>query len=178
MFNRSVALLFVVCLALVCAGPIDGDHKEQRIDLARRYGNGRIVGGDIAEQGQFPYQVSLRDVELGHRCGGAIIAVRWAVTAQHCTVPYINNPENVVVVTAGHAIQSGVEYPIEIIVQHESFVPNTLTNDISLLRTTFAIQFNNLVAVIPFSPNFIGAGLQSRVSGWGSTEVRLEVIYK
>lgn len=160
MLNRSVALLFVSCLALVCAVPLDEAH------------NGRIVGGDIAQPGQFPYQVSLRDVQIGHVCGGAIVAARWAVTAQHCTVPYYDNRENVVIVTAGHSIQSGVEYPVEIIIQHEHFEAGSLTNDISMVRTTFAIQFNELVSAIPFSPNFIGAGLQSRVSGWGSTVVR------
>lgn len=172
MFNRSGALLFVVFLGLACAIPIEEDHREQRSDLTHGYGNGRMVGGDVAQPGQFPHLVSLRDVEAGHICGGAIIAARWTVTAQHCTVPYINNLEDLVVVTAGHAIQSGVEYPIESIVRHENFVPGTLTNDISLVRTTYAIQFNELVAIIPFSPNFIGAGLESRVSGWGSTEVR------
>lgn len=174
MFNRSVALLFVACLALVCAVPLDGDHWEQRMKLAHRYGNGRIVGGDIAQQGQFPYQVSFRDVAIGHTCGGAIISTRWALTAQHCTVPYVNNLEDLVVVTAGHTIQSGVEYPIERIVQHENFVPGTLTNDVAVVRTAFVIQFGEHVVVISLGPNFVGAGIQSRVSGWGSTEVRRE----
>lgn len=176
MFNRSVAFLFVACLALVCAVPLNSDHREQRIDLASRYGNGRIVGGDIAQPGQFPYQVSFRDVEYGHTCNGAIMAARWVVTAQHCTVPYYNNPENLVIVTAGHDIQSGIEYPIEIFIQYEHFESDTLTNDITMVRTSYPIQFNEQVAVIPVSSDFIGAGFQSRVSGWGSTEVRREYL--
>lgn len=40
----------------------------------------RIVGGEIAERGQFPYQVQLQFVGT-HFCGGAILNENWIVTA-------------------------------------------------------------------------------------------------
>lgn len=50
----------------------------------------RIVGGQPARAGQFPYQVALYlfksfTSNLASKCGGSLISQRWIVTAAHCT---------------------------------------------------------------------------------------------
>lgn len=45
--------------------------------------DGRIVGGADAQDGQFPHQVSLRQLS-SHICGGSIIAPQIILTAAHC----------------------------------------------------------------------------------------------
>lgn len=43
----------------------------------------RVIGGSDAQEGQFPYQVSLRVGGL-HVCGGTIISSHFILTAAHC----------------------------------------------------------------------------------------------
>lgn len=174
MSTRFVILALLLFVAVSNARDISDESKvrrAQRVQRLRSQASGRIIGGNEAEPGQFPYHVSLRD-EIGRFCGGAIISKRWTMTAQQCVESFDIHIDWLNIVTAAHhSAIGGYDYAIDRIVNHPEFNWATLTNDISLLRTDTDIVFSDLVAAIPFSNEHVGAGIASRASGWGSTFV-------
>jgi trypsin len=46
--------------------------------------NGRIIGGDYATEGQFPYQIGLY-IDGSGFCGGSLISADTVLTAAHCS---------------------------------------------------------------------------------------------
>lgn len=160
--------IIIVAIALSIAAAVSANRVE------------RIVGGEVAEKGQFPYQVSLRlrrqvlhpslNVNVtvySHYCGGSILSERWAITAAHCTRGE-RTKDTVIVAGAHHINNDGIRYPVAEIVSHPDFSSN-LENDISLLRTKWAFQFNIRVQPIGLSRHEADLRGQAVVSGWGRT---------
>ena len=109
---------------------------------------GRIVGGKKAQEGAFPWIVTLHeksDSNFDHVCGGSILNKRWILTAAHC----IDHPDN----TQMYEIYVGLhslsrksakrarKHKISKIIIHESYDKAEYEYDIALLRTADTIDF-------------------------------------
>ncbi|XP_022914387.1 chymotrypsin-2-like [Onthophagus taurus] len=128
----------------------------------------KIIGGIDAENGQFPYQISLR-YNNRHSCGGSIINSRWILTAAHCI--HNNIPKNYTVVAGTNLLETGGDvYTLEKFVEHERYNPQLLKNDIALLKTNEEIMFNENVTIMRLPPeDTLDGGLNFTLSGWGLT---------
>lgn len=131
----------------------------------------RVIGGEDAEKGQFPHQVSLRSrFSNSHFCGGSIISTRFILTAAHCTQDQNARPKNVyVIVGALHRLSGGIKMALDQIVAHQQYSHRTIKNDISLLRTAENIVYSELVQPIALSTEIppVDGGLAVTLSGWG-----------
>ncbi|XP_068208498.1 trypsin-1-like [Palaemon carinicauda] len=142
-----------------------------------RRGSSRIVGGDEALPGEFPYQLSFQEVYFGHSfhfCGASIYNENWAICAAHCVDGYdFDNPHHLKVVAGEHNFDlvEGTEQSIFLskIIQHEDFDPRKVINDVSLLKLSKPFVFNDFVQPIALPLQGHVATGDCVVTGWGST---------
>ncbi|XP_055625425.1 collagenase-like [Toxorhynchites rutilus septentrionalis] len=131
----------------------------------------RVVNGETATIGQFPYQVLLK-VQLAQGralCGGSLLSNQWVLTAGHCVqgakyaevtlgaVDFENGE------TDGRVVLNSTE-----IVRHEKYNPLFATNDVALIRLPKAVEFHDRihsVALPSGNNNYVDCTVI--VSGWG-----------
>jgi len=134
----------------------------------------RIVGGEDAEQGEFPSQVSIQ-IFGSHSCGGSIISANAVLTAGHCCDYSASSYR---IIAGEHNIRAddddGTEKPSDIkeVRQHKDFDSFALTDDICILILETEIE--EAEGSIAYS-EIAEAGLEPEdlemltVTGWGTT---------
>ncbi len=144
----------------------------------------RILGGDIAQAGAWPWQVAL--VFAGERpsdgqfCGGTIIASTWILTAAHCVVDEaedhslnIATPDMIEVLVGTNDLSENDGETIEVVgvYTHDGYDPVRFDNDIALLRLATAPTDPDVAAIrlstLSVEDQFGGPGAAAIVPGWG-----------
>lgn len=140
----------------------------------------RIVGGQDAVRGQFPYSISIRDyITKAHFCGGAIISDQHILTAAHCLQGNLSKAQNVyVVVGALHRDDEETMIKVANISIHQYFVKETNKNDIAMIKTAKKIYFTDTVKPIALTKKPIRRGgvLSVLLNGFGRRWVGFEII--
>ncbi|KAM4801322.1 chymotrypsinogen B [Urocitellus parryii] len=134
-------------------------------------GLARIVNGEDAIPGSWPWQVSLQDKTGFHFCGGSLISENWVVTAAHCGVKTTD------LVVAGEFDQGSNKENIQVIkiakvFKNPKFSMLTVRNDITLLKLATPARFSQTVSAVclPDANDDFPAGTQCVTTGWGKTK--------
>ena len=154
-------------LFMTCA-----DYPPQKID--------RIVGGENAKIGEFPWQAKLaRKYGGGLICGGTLLCEKFVLTAAHCIThggsaqPFSH--ENVQIILGSHKLYGTdpreVKHEIKKWIVHPSYTPDPkYYYDVAIIELKEPAKFNKHVntACLPnLEPNDESTVL---ISGWGKTQ--------
>ncbi|XP_043942860.1 serine protease 27-like [Protopterus annectens] len=138
--------------------------------------NSRIVGGSNAQEGKWPWQISLQK-NNAHICGGSIITESWVVTAAHCLQGnYYQNIGQYSVVLGGYQLSNSnrnqLTRKIKEIIVHENYTNPTQGYDIALLKLDVNVTFTDYIlpVCLPGSSFQFPDGLLCWVTGWGATQ--------
>lgn len=148
----------------------------QCVDCGRQQSTSRIIGGSIAEVGQWPWQLTLH-YRGSHVCGAVLVSPYFVLTAAHC---FPSNPESKPLDPKDWKVYGGVvsldRLPqpnvVEKILLNENYNSNTNDQDVALLKLASPAVFNDRVqpACLPFFNKRFTHGTKCWTSGFGTTD--------
>ncbi|KAJ3649437.1 hypothetical protein Zmor_021179 [Zophobas morio] len=150
---------------LVESSPLQSGVSQ---NIAFHEANGRILNGENATLGQFPWNVGLLTTQTDSAtwCGGAIISEDWVLTVAHCvdraviTYVYVGAVDTSLLAEMVFA---------DVFIVHEDYNATTLANDIALVQLRIGLVFSDIIAPVALASNPLEAGVDITVSGWGQS---------
>uniref|UniRef100_A0A452TIE5 Suppression of tumorigenicity 14 n=1 Tax=Ursus maritimus TaxID=29073 RepID=A0A452TIE5_URSMA len=157
------------------------DEKDCDCGLRSFTRQSRVVGGTNADEGEWPWQVSLHVQGQGHVCGASIISPNWMVSAAHCFIDdrgfrYSDHTKWTAflgLLDQSKRSATGVqELGLKRIISHPFFNDFTFDYDIALLELETPAEYSSTVRPIclPESSHTFPTGKAIWVTGWGHTQ--------
>lgn len=172
----STINLAIFCTVLLCVA------YSANADIAVDFTSSgeRIVGGQLALPGRFPYQVALLavfNVEVTRVfCSGTIIDTQWILTTAAC-VRGRDISDFEILAGATNISREGNEYGVVNIITHPDYnISQVIENNIALLQLATPLLLSDTIRIISLKNRAVGNHVRGIVSGWGRTEVSLEFV--
>ncbi|MGB8289895.1 trypsin-like serine protease (plasmid) [Rhizobium ruizarguesonis] len=178
-------ILNIASVMLLLAAPV---LAQQDTDFAGEDG-GRVIGGQAAKKGEWPWQVKILapDPEqrgrFGGHCGGSLIAPRWILTAAHCVTSGRSGKQDLfardlLIVEGKSKIDKvisvdGPDKPglaVEDVIIHEDFDRKVFANDIALIKLSEPAKSKPAILASASDDEVEAAGHPAVVTGWGYTK--------
>ncbi|KAM5262831.1 inactive serine protease 54 [Ctenodactylus gundi] len=157
------ALMLSVLLYMSGSSASCGIQKTSLVDESEE---------NLAGSAEFPWVVSVQDSQYTHLAFGCILSPFWILSIASA---FQDRPEALVLVGIANMDPNRnayIEYPVSTIILHEDFDNHSMSNNIALLRTDSAMDFDDLVRSICFlgkSQHKLPALRNCWVSGWNPT---------
>ncbi|QHW28679.1 trypsin-like serine protease (plasmid) [Rhizobium leguminosarum bv. viciae 248] len=178
-------ILNVTAVMLLLGSPA---LAQQDTDFAGEDG-GRVIGGQTAKKGEWPWQVKILapDPEqrgrFGGHCGGSLISPRWILTAAHCVTSGRSGKQDLfardlLIVEGKSKIDKviavdGPDKPglaVEEVIIHEDFDRKVFANDIALIKLNEPAKSKPAILASASDDEVEAAGRPAVVTGWGYTK--------
>ncbi|XP_038619803.1 serine protease 33-like [Tachyglossus aculeatus] len=154
-------------------GEDGGNQTNFNIVCGQPSNSNRIVGGEDAKDGEWPWQISLF-YSNSHHCGGSLLTSTWILTAAHCV--FDRDPSRYSVILGTSTLEpispDGVTRNVKQIVAHPSFTGSVEASyDIALLELSEPVSFTEKIRPICIADaaSRPASGTPCWTTGWGST---------
>ncbi|KAG7334874.1 hypothetical protein KOW79_001470 [Hemibagrus wyckioides] len=132
--------------------------------------NNKIVGGQDASPGSWPWQVSIQKDGF-HFCGGSLINQNWVLSAAHCFQSY-TAPQITIYLGMGSLEGTNPnkqQRSVSTIINHQGYDDKTKNNDIALVQLSSAVTVNDYVMPVCLaeSSSVFPGGTNAWVTGFG-----------
>ncbi|XP_008564527.1 PREDICTED: serine protease 27-like [Galeopterus variegatus] len=169
MQQPQAMVLFLLLLLLL---PLRSGTQGASRACGRRRMLNRMVGGQDALEGEWPWQVSIQR-NGSHFCGGSLVAERWVLTAAHCFPNTSENSLYRVLLGARQLVQPG---PHAVYAQVKRVESNPLyqgmasSADVALVELEAPVTFTNYIlpVCLPDPSVIFETGMNCWITGWGS----------